>query len=191
MKNLYRPVTVPYLEIIQHQLLDLLPIGYEEKEAPFAFNVDKETVAAKCPKLVDWIVNHSKVDVLHYRIYVTPPNTRLQPHIDGGGITPTVPFRLNIPITGTQGTRLVFFKTPFDNLKTEVPKSYLSSMHPVNYAMVRPIDSLEVVSPHFVNTSVLHGVKNPTKNVRVMFVVTWLIDNTKYREIDEVFQIDI
>lgn len=84
----------------------------------------------------------------------------------------------------------MFFTTPQENLKTDIPESYLSSTRPIDFANLQPVDSVEIVTPHFVNTTVLHGVKNTTKNVRAMFVVTWLIDDKKYREIEEVFDVD-
>jgi len=190
MQELFVPVELPAFESIQQQLLALLPADYEVKRAPFAFNISREMVVCCSPSLIEWIDTHSKVDVLHYRIYVTPSGTRLPPHIDGGGIRPIVPFRLNIPITGTKGTRLVFYTTSTDNLQTDVPESYLSSTRPVSMSDVKPIGSVEITTPHFVNTSVLHGVKNTTDKVRAMFVVTWLIDDEKYRNIEDVFTVD-
>lgn len=191
MESLFFPVDIPNFELIQKQLLLLLPPDYDKRDTPFAFNLSEEVVSKQSPDLVMWIKEKSIVDVLHYRVYVTPPGSRLPPHIDGGGARPTVPFRLNIPITGTKGTRLVFFSTPDNNLKTDIPDSYLSSKRPVDYTQVKPVSSVEITTPHFVNTSVLHGVKNSTTYTRAMFVVTWLIDDVKYREIDEVFQINV
>jgi hypothetical protein len=190
MNKLYLPIDLTNFQEIQQQLLLLLPEDYLERKAPFAFNVEPARLAICAPELIQWIEQHSKIDVLHYRIYVTPAGTRLLPHIDGGGSKPIVPFRLNIPIIGTKGTRLVFFETPKDNLKTDIPDLYLSSTRPISMSDVKPIGSVEITTPHFVNTSVLHGVKNTTQNVRAMFVVTWLIDDVKYRNIEDVFNVD-
>lgn len=190
MECLYTPIDVPNFESIQIGLKNCLPVDYISKINPFAFNVDVQMLQQHCPHLVKWIESNSKVDVLHYRIYVTPPKSRLPPHIDGGGAKPIVPFRLNIPIMGTANTKLLYYSTTNDNLKTFVPDAYLSSIHPIDFKKLKLIDVVEINTPHFINTSILHGINNPNPTYRAMFAVTWLIHDTKYKEINDVFKIN-
>lgn len=190
MEQLYIPVIVPDLKQAQAGLIECLPSDYKEKTTAFAFNVERSLLLNKCPGLIKWIEENSIIDVLHYRIYVTPPHSKLPPHIDGGGGKPIVPFRLNIPIVGTENTKLTFYKTTADNLQAFVPESYLSSLHPKEYKRLKIIDSIEINTPHFINTAVLHGVNNTNKKYRAMFAVTWQIDNNLYRNVNEAFKIN-
>ena len=190
MHELYTPIDVPNFEQIQYGLQKCLPDNYTTKTAPFAFNVDTQILQHYCPVLVEWIASNSKIDILHYRIYITPPKSRLPPHIDGGGIKPVVPFRLNIPITGTANTKLMYYTTPDDNLKTFIPNAYLSSIHPIDFKKLKLVDAVEINTPHFINTSVLHSISNPNITYRAMLAVTWSIHDTKYREINDVFKIN-
>lgn len=188
MKKLYTPCTVPNLKIVQEQLLKCIPESYFTNE-PKAFTCEINVLYKHCPELIKWIVHNSKTDVLHYRFYITPPKNRLLPHIDGGGTVPTVPFRLNIPVQNTKGTKLIFYNTSEDNKQFSIPDGYLTSLHPKDYTKLDPIDSLELLSPHFVNTSVLHGVKNPLSTYRIIFAVTWQLDHDRWREVEEVFNL--
>jgi len=188
MKNLYVPCEVPNLETVQQQLLKCIPESYFT-DAPKAFTCDIEILKQYCPELIEWLIDNSKTDILHYRFYITPPKSRLPPHIDGGGTVPTVPFRLNIPVQNTKGTKLTFFNSNEDNIKFGIPDGYLTSMHPIDFTKLEPIDSLELTNSHFVNTSVLHGVRNPLSTYRVIFAVTWQLDHDRYRDIEEVFNI--
>lgn len=188
MKNLYVPFEIPNLEIVQQQLLKCIPESYLTSE-PKAFTCDIDVLKENCPELIDWLVSNSKVEILHYRFYITPPKARLLAHIDGGGTVPTVPFRLNIPVQNTKGTRLTFYNTSEDNKQFSIPDGYLTSLHPIDYKKLEPIESLELLTPHFVNTSVLHGVRNPLSTYRIIFAVTWQLDHDKWRDVEEVFNV--
>lgn len=190
MKELYVPVVVPNFEIIQNQLKNCLLARAETSLSPFAYTIPRDDVHSVSPLLVDWVESRSLKEVLHYRIYVTPPHTRLPPHIDGGGDKPIVPFRLNIPIRGAENTKLSFYATPDSNKRIEKPTDYLSSLHPIDVSKLKILKSLEVTTPHFINTGVMHGVKNNTSNYRVMFAVTWSAAGGDYTEIEEAFNVD-
>ncbi len=82
MKQLYFPIEVPNLETVQQQLLKCIPESYLTTD-PKAFTCDVDVLNEHCPELIKWLVDNSKVDILHYRFYITPPKSRLLPHIDG------------------------------------------------------------------------------------------------------------
>ena len=188
MIELYKPLEIPNLESIQEQLLSYVDAKYLI-DKPIAFTCDKSELEDRCPEFIKWICDNSKIDVLHYRVYITPPGSRLSPHIDGGGLKPIVPFRLNVPLSGTKGTKLTFYNTPENNKASSIPDGYLSSIHPIDYTLLKPIDSLELIEPHFINTSILHGVRNPLQSYRIIFAVTWKLDEHKWRNVEDVFNI--
>jgi len=191
MIELYKPLEIPNLESIQQQLLSCVDEKYLTSTESCAFNYGVDVFAEKFPELAAWLISKSKVDIIHYRFYITPPGARLAPHIDQVGEKPIIPFRLSIPISGTKGTKLTFYSSTKDIRENSsfVPDGYLGSKYQIDHRTAKPIDSLELVTPHFINTSVIHGIRNTTQLYRIALSVTWKYTVDEYRNVEDVFNI--
>lgn len=183
MKELFIPFRIPNFESIQAELLNAINHDYKKIEKPHAFTYEENYMIEKCPIFMSWIKPKLKLPVRLYRYYVTPPKSKLSIHIDG--TNPTVPFALNIPVTGTHRTLHTFYETSPDNIHYKTGQGYLGAMAPKDSEKLKKLADLEITQPYITNNSVLHGVTNDTDNYRVMFTVRWLIHSTIGRQVEE------
>lgn len=185
MKELFIPFNIPRFEEIQSELLLAIDHDYKEKTEPYAFTYPEAYMKEKCPLFMEWLLPRLKLPVRLYRYYVTPPNQNLGIHIDGAN--PTVPFGLNIPVSGTKNTYHNIYECELSNFVVAPPANngYLASMYPRNFEKLKLLHSLEITSPQVINNAVMHGVVNNTNLHRIMFTVRWLVHHTKGRNVDE------
>lgn len=188
MKELYKPLNIPNLKIIQTELLNCIAHDYKSKGI-HAFTYTVPYMEEKCPTLMAWLVPRSKLPLRLLRFYVTPPKSKLSIHIDGGGNFPVVPFGFNIPVTGCENTHMVWYNCTEDNMTPVHPAGYLGATYPKEYSKLSELDRIEIAGsrPYLTNNSVMHGVINNTDEFRVMFTVRWTIDYVIGRTIEECF----
>lgn len=187
MKELFVPFNIPNFENIQLELLNAIDHDYTLESKPHAFTYTEGYMLEKCPIFMSWLKPRLKLPVRLYRYYVTPPRNRLAVHIDG--MSPTVPFALNIPVAGTKNTQHAFYETSQDNIERKTGQGYLGAIQPIDQSKLVKITDLEILTPHVTNNSVLHGVTNDTDEHRVMFTVRWLIHPTLGRAVEECMDI--
>lgn len=183
MKELYVPFTIPNLESIQQELLAAIDHDYKESATPHAFTYSEPYMMARCPQFMSWLKPRLRLPVRIYRYYVTPPRQSLGIHIDGAD--PTVPFGINIPVTGTKNTYHSYYETDPDNLEVRVPDGYLGGTHPIDISKLTMTHELEIMRPYVINNEVLHGVRNDSDDYRVMFTVRWVIHKFLARNIED------
>jgi hypothetical protein len=186
MNELYRYIKIPNFELVQKELLLAIYHDYESHTAPHAFTYSRKYLENKSPTLMTWLNGRTKMPYRLLRYYITPPGKSLGAHIDGGGQFPTVPFGINIPVTGTQNTYHTFYQCNNSNIRSDIPENYLGGLHPKDYQSIQEIKKLEILQPCFTNNSVMHGVTNLSNKYRVMFTIRWALHPTIGRTIEEV-----
>lgn len=187
MKELFIPFNIPNFEEVQIELLNAIGHDYKESKIPHAFTYTQMYMIEKCPKFMSWLKPRLKMPVRLYRYYITPPKSKLAIHIDG--TNPTVPFALNIPVSGTKNTYHSFYDTDTENIEPKTGAGYLYAMQPIDSLKLKKISELELLTPHVTNNEVLHGVVNDTDEHRVMFTVRWLVHSTLCRDVEECMHI--
>lgn len=191
MKELFFAFSIPNFENIQKELLEAIDHDYKEHTKPHRFTYQEKYIQEKCPLFMAWLTPRLKMPVRMYRYYVTPPRCNLNIHIDG--YDPTVPFALNIPLTGTKGTFHSFYESSGDNRQFGISNSYigrnLGATKPLDYSKCTKVADLELVSPHVTNSSVFHGITNDTDQYRVIFTVRWILHETIGRTVQECMEI--
>lgn len=187
MKELFIPFRIPDFEVIQKELLSAIDHDYKESNKPHAFTYPEYYMKHKCPVFMSWLMPRLKLPVRLYRYYITPPRSSLPVHIDG--TNPTVPFALNLPLSGTKNTLHSFYETTKDNIEFKTGPGYLAATQPVDCSKLEKIVDLEILEPYVTNNAVLHGVTNDTDDHRVMFTVRWLIHETIGRTVEECLEI--
>lgn len=187
MNELFVPFHIPDFESIQQELLLAIDKDYSTLEKPIAFTYPEQYMKDHCPQFMSWLMPKLKLPVRIYRYYITPPKQSLAIHIDG--TDPSVPFALNIPVTGTIGTKHNFYETSEDNIIKKTGPGYLAALQPKDKSKLKLVSELELVTPHVTNNSVFHGVINDTDQYRIMFTVRWLVHKTMGRNVDECIEI--
>jgi hypothetical protein len=184
MKELYIPFEIPNLELVQKELLEAIEHDYKVAVKPHAFVYVESYMQEKCPTFMSWLKPKLKQPVRIYRYYVTPPYQKLPIHIDGASIT--VPFGLNIPVTGCKNTMHTYYKTPKSNLSYVGGAGYLARCEPKDYTKLEKVVDLEIDRPYVTNNEEFHSVTNDTDGYRIMFTVRWAVHPTKFRTVYDV-----
>jgi hypothetical protein len=183
MDSLYEPVGCAELGIIQTELLAFLGNSYAGKPT-HAQTYSLAVVGAACPEFLDWLGQTFSTPPVFLRFYITAPMSRLTPHIDGGVSAPRVDMSLNFPVSGTKGTYLTWYEEDPENIKPAPTRStdkggYTDGFMPKTSRKLEQIDQLEVLTPHFVKTSMFHGVENPSPTgYRIVLTVRWIDEHT-------------
>lgn len=187
MKELFIPFHIPNFEEVREELLQAIDHDYTVDQKPHAFTYPEKYMMEKCPIFMSWLQPRLKLPVRLYRYYVTPPRSKLPIHIDGSAVT--VPFALNIPLSGTKNTYHSYYETSKDNIGFKTGEGYLGAMQPIDQSKLTKIADLEILRPHVTNNSILHGVSNNSEQHRVMFTVRWKIHPTEARTVEECMDI--
>jgi len=112
------------------------------------------------PTFYNFVESKRKISTRFCRFYLTPPNSSLQPHIDGTSSYRS-PIGLNIPISGYEGSTMDWYICPNDNFDDghhgfeNIPASKV-----IDFTKLEKIDSTVIDCPTFVRTDVVHGIDN-------------------------------
>lgn len=188
MKELFISCSIPNFEKIQEELLNAIDHDYTAYSDPYAFGYSQEYMTKNCPLFSAWLLPRLRQPVRLYRYYVTPPHQKLRIHIDGS--IPTIPFGLNIPITGTKNTFHNIYECDTSNIvmPNTIDIGRMAALYPKDLSKLRLLESLEITVPHVINTEIMHGVVNDTDFHRVMLALRWM--PFKNRSIEECMNTD-
>lgn len=188
MIELFKKVKIDNFEAMQQELLTCIKHDYKSKGI-HAFTYEESYIKETCPLFYAWLFPRLKMPVRMFRFYITPPGEKLKPHIDGNIAYATVPFGLNIPITGTKDTYQVYYNCSNDNIQGGLKVGYMGGMHPVDSSKLTEIERLEILQPCFTRNDVMHSVENNSTEFRVMFTVRWILDPLLGRKTDQVMDV--
>ena len=162
---LYKSVPVENLEIIQDELLSVVPA--RQRFSTDLFYLPKEWYLEK-PRTRDMLEQLGLLDqvVSIAAVVVDPGHNQLPIHVDSGHST----WSLNIPIRHCLGTFTTWYQAHGD--PTFMPREGKD----LGYDNFDPehceeIGRLEMTHPHIVNVKVPHTVINPTNKVRILCAI--------------------
>ena len=130
------------------------------------------------PILHKYLKENFKIMPNRFTFYVNIPESKIPPHIDGGGIQHLQDlswYGLNIPIKNTENSVTSFY---------DVEPSNMQGRWPIDKSKKKLIESHTIVKPVIINTGVLHGVEHFDKDkTRYMLLIRW---HPKYNFFKEV-----
>lgn len=192
MDKLYRQVRIDLFKQIKEELFALVTDDAKTKtDSQTSWIVDTNQVLSSCPSLNQFYIEHIKKPIAQIKFYASPPGFGTGAHIDGS-MESKQPFGLILPIANTENTFVNWYEDDYDNFrirdfnleilpnsfKTTVPKVIV----PVDGDKLKLLDSLELVSPTFTRSDIMHDVTNDTDLIRYTVVLRWA-RNYKIEEI--------
>ena len=126
----------------------------------------------------EWIKENTSIDipdVQFYRFHITPPNGRLNPHIDGTKENPRV-WALNIPIVGKYNHTMTWYKYDPDNWHTDYvePRKPLGNAKggvPLDKSKLEILDQTIINKPTLLRTDIPHSLENYNNFHRIILSV--------------------
>jgi len=165
-------VHIENLKEIQQELTaysdNLKPTNLENANV---FVVNQALILDKFPVLQSWLLEKFKVYPVTFKFYITPPYKEMDPHIDGTNLLP-LNFGFNIPVKNCSHSETIFYDCPEDNIKQE-SSGHVSTRLPKDKTKLQIKEKFVIDSPCWINTSVMHSVKNYSSESRVMFLIRW------------------
>lgn len=168
----FKPVVVPFLDVITSELLSESLVDNKTQSKLFNY---AESVA-KFPTLIRWAESISNVS-LHQmgtvKIFTTAPKNMGLLHIDHHT---TSRIGMNIPILNGKGTLFEYYETPDCNLIENVgdeSKGYGLSLKPKEFHLTTKVAELELITPYLIRTDKLHRAVNWTTDMRIIASLRW------------------
>jgi len=183
MDKLYRRVRVDLFKQIKEELFSLISDEVKNrKDVQTSWIVDTNAILSSCPSLNQFYIEHIKKPIAQIKFYASPPGFGTGAHIDGS-MESKQPFGLILPIANTKNTFVNWYEDDYsnfrirdfnleilpDSFKTTVPKVII----PIDGSKLKLIESLELVSPTFTRSDIMHDVTNNTELIRYTVVLRW------------------
>lgn len=174
MTDFVKFLKIHNLDEIQSQLYNL---ATNAARGSRGFNVTRSDIKQYSPALLDWINSRSKRPPVTHRIFITPPNDILDPHIDGWVSNPEK-FAINIPISGCEGTHHVYYNCKEDNIveikdQSNKRQGYSKIVSPKDKSQMKELSRYEITKPALVKVNIMHGVENFKNTNRIMMSIRW------------------
>ena len=176
---LYQKIVIPDYEIKQRELIDLVDGKFKDQSVWAVYDPPKEEMAERCPSLYSYIIEKSKLNIRFFRIYSTPANGSLNPHVDGGAIERS-PIGLNLPILNCDNSLMKWW----DGSNAKIVNGNfgygnIPACRITNESELKCIAETEINQPTFVRTDFIHSVENYNPNPRVLMSVRWVYNKVK------------
>ena len=149
-------------------------------------DVSHQWMSEHSPKLYNFLESNKKKEIRLHRIYISPPNSELLPHVDGSTKFKS-PLGLNFPIIGYEGINMDWYSCPANNFK-DGPYGFngLPACRIIDFSLLIHEVSTVIDSPTFVRQDIPHGVKNKQNIPRVVLSTRFMQDYNTGREFHEV-----
>ena len=186
MMPYFQKIVLPNYEVIRQQL--------ELASAPFITeklrykDVSDEWIKINFPLLHNVIEERKIQNVRLYRFYITNPNSKLLPHVDGLRKLRS-PLGLNLPIVGYNDVFMDWYSCPVDNFK-DGPYGFngAQASRIIDFKLLKHEVSTVIDTPTFVRQDVPHGVKNTTELYRIVLSIRFQQTQAVGQEFHEVFK---
>jgi len=170
------------LEHIQQELKSFAnSFGLNDEQSAKGFNITPQIAKTKLPILDDWLNKTYNTYPVALKFYITPPHKTMHPHIDGNSINP-FPFGINIPVENCSESETFFYACDKDNIREHNVGSVTSRI-PLDKTKLTLLKSYVIDKPCWINTSVMHSMKNYSKKSRTMFLIRWGVFIKTHKEI--------
>lgn len=184
---LYKKIEIPNFDLMQKELQGLVIGKFADQSQWSVYDPTLEEMADRCPLFHNYILSKSLMPLRFYRIYSTPGNGKLNPHIDGGQMHKS-PLGLNVPIHGCTNSVMKWF----DGSNASIINGYfgyggLPACRILNEHELKCTEQIEVDRPTFVRTDFIHSVENYNNTPRVLLSVRWAYTKTKGKFFDQVW----
>jgi hypothetical protein len=181
MKKLFHQIYIENFSTIQQELLDLITPDKIESAAHTmtSWILEKNYVLKKCPTLELFLKTHSKAPLSQIKFYLSPPKQGIGCHIDGYDYESAQPFGLVLPLKNADNTFVNWYESDQITKIDLDPSEHFKSLY--TQALVAPkeslrlIDKVEVTSPMFTRSNILHDVTNNNDSIRYTAVLRWPI----------------
>lgn len=197
MQALYKKFHIPNYDIIKHELISIIDHDFLSSTDVHSWTYSPLMVLSKCPNLNAYLKPRLKSRLYMVKFYCTPGGKYLGAHTDG--IKHPVPFGMNLPLLNTQGTIIRWLDCPEDQKIMRIPRGeqdrdnagYLNGVYvPKDETKLSVLGELELTSPAFIKTDIMHSVYNNTANHRLNVVFRWKLRNIDYSEPDQVIEVE-
>jgi hypothetical protein len=183
---------MPYFLKINVPEYDSIRLELEIAAKPFVDanlrykDVSHNWIGENAPKLFHFLETRKKKEIRLHRFYISPPNDKLLPHVDGSTKFQS-PLGLNFPIIGYEGIHMDWYSCPLSNLK-DGPYGFqgLPACRIIDFSILKHETSTIIDSPTFVRQDIPHGVNNIQSIPRVVLSTRFMQDYHTGREFNEV-----
>jgi hypothetical protein len=187
MTLLYQKIKIPDFDIKQQELIELAKGQFQDPDLLTYYDPTKDELESKCPTLYSFICKNSKVPIRFFRLYHTPSGGGLPPHIDGD-IYYRSPIGLNLPIQCTNSLMKWWDESNANFLPghgwNNVPVTKI-----LNKGQLRCIERLEIDSPTFVRTDVIHSIENYNTQPRIVMSIRWKFGEVRGKQFEDVLNL--
>jgi hypothetical protein len=184
----FKKIEIPNFSQIQTELASLVVGKFQNQSEWSVYDPSQSEMGMCCPTLHHWLLDHSKLSLRFYRIYSTPANGQLDPHIDGGSFHRS-PIGLNIPIQGCNNSIMKWWDESTANvINGNFGYGNIPACKILNPTELTCLAETEVNQPTFVRTDVIHSVENYNNVPRVLLSVRWAYDKVKGQQFEDVLQ---
>jgi hypothetical protein len=194
MEKLFQKIKIENFEIIQKELLSLIPeekLNLKGSEVE-SWLVDKNIVLSKCPNLDSFLKSRLRKSFSRFKFYVSPIGIGTKYHTDGTYFRQ--PFGLSLPLQSTKNTYLNWYKDDTNNFRVrqlDIEPLHSKFQHtvreiytPIDAEKLELVGSHEILQPVFTRNDLMHNVINNSGGVRIITVIRW---PPIYTEIEDVF----
>lgn len=183
----YKKLNVPNFEDMRQELENTTAENVNNKTR--FWDVPYDWFKDNAPLFYKFIEDNRKVPIRLCRFYLTPAYDSLRPHIDGL-TTHKSPIGLNIPIIGYNNTSMDWYDCPDDNL---IDGHYgfngIYASRVIRLDKLSKVESVEIDSPTFVRTDIVHGVVNRNPTPRLVLSIRFPYNSNFGRQFDDVMEL--
>lgn len=153
-------------------------------------DVSHNWISEYAPLLYTFLESRKKQQIRMHRIYISPANSELIPHVDGHSKLKS-PLGLNLPIIGYQGINMDWYSCPADNFK-DGPYGFgrTTACRIIDFSLLKKEVSTIIDGPTFVRQDLPHGVNNNQPIPRVVLSVRFQQTPSSGQEFNEVLDFE-
>jgi hypothetical protein len=177
MEKLYQKIHIENFDKIRQELFDLITPDRVDSATRImtSWIPNLNYVFKHCPTLKSFLDNRTKIPPVQVKFYLSPPGIGIGVHIDG--LTQYHPFGLSLPLKNTENTYFNWYESdqiaPIDCPLSDDFESNTSRVHWAPKESLRLIDRIEITSPTFTRSDILHDVTNSPDTMRYMVIIRW------------------
>ena len=168
ISNFYRPVQIDNLDIIQKEVMELIPSHLLDKTT-LTYIENNKKIFLGIPALYEFLASKKLLfSVGSIAVNVTTGQGKGNHHVDSGPWQ----YSLNIPILNCENTWINFFKVDSDyKIKTVENKGQTHHFYGYTEDQCELIYEAETIEPYLLGVKTPHRVVNKSDDTRVMLLI--------------------
>lgn len=199
MQKLYQKIKIDNFEKIQEELLNLVPEDKKNVQGHFeSWIVNIPWLLSNCPTLDKFFKERALKPLNQIKFYSSGPDHGTGYHIDGTSVRQ--PFGLTLPLINTSNSFFNWYQEDSENfiikdLMVQPIDGFECILHKVltvnDISKLKLLGSLEVNSPTFIKSDVMHNVTNSSGGTRIVCVIRWLLTYKNISDVLDTSEIEI